>query len=202
MIDHYREVFRRVGWLDALCWVVVQPLDEEPGIDDVLWRLNGLWGLNGGRDPERRVMAYPPEEALEADAPVLFVFEDDGGWGLLEFTSGHALPEPVVGAISERARVWMASWRVNGGHTVLYAAGGRIRARMRDFVFGERREEDGDPAVLAGLRAMLDGLDSGDFDGRCAAALAFIEQAAGVGFDAGEVTAENAPVVVLGTPVA
>ncbi|SDM61707.1 hypothetical protein SAMN05421869_14938 [Nonomuraea jiangxiensis] len=194
VIDHYRDVLRRVAWLDALCWIVVQPLGEHLGLDDVLWR------VNGGRDPEQRVMAYPPEEALEAEEPVLFAFEGDGAWGLLEFTYGYGLSDQVLATVSEGARVWMASWRVTGGHTVVYAADGRIRARMWEFVFGDRREEDGDPSALAGLRTLLDGLARDDFDGKRAAVFAFTEQTTGVGFDADQLLAENAPVIVLDVP--
>jgi hypothetical protein len=145
-------------------------------------------------------MAYPPEEALEADEPVLFAFEGDGAWGLLEFTYGYGLSDQVLATVSEGARVWMASWHFKGGHTVVYAADGRIRARMWEFVFGDRREEDGDPSALAGLRTMLDGLARDDFDGKCAAVFAFTEQTTGVGFDADQLLAENAPVIVLDVP--
>src|SRR5690606_10512672 len=103
----------------------------------------------------------------------------------------------VLSELSRESRAWMATWHFNGGYTVLYAADGKIRARMGDFVFPENRVEDGDPAALDGLRAMLDALGPEDFDGKRAAAFAFIEAATGMGLDMDLPEAENVPVVVL-----
>ncbi|MEV4289295.1 hypothetical protein AB0K40_27620 [Nonomuraea bangladeshensis] len=47
---------------------------------------------------------------------------------------------------------------------------------------------------------LLDGLARDDFDGRCATVFAFTEQTTGVGFDADQLLAENAPVIVLDVP--
>ncbi|GAA2849076.1 hypothetical protein [Nonomuraea rubra] len=198
MIDHYRDLLQRYGWLgDHICWIVVRPLDEGLTVDDVLWR------LNGGRDPEHRVMAFPREEAaMEEERPVFLVHEDEGAWGLLEFSLGYAVPDDVLARVSEDVQSWMVTWHFNGGATVLYAAGGRVRAWMRDFVLSGQRREGGDPDVLAGFRALLDTLGPEDHDGRRAAALAFVEQATGVGIERDCMDVKDAPVVILGDPVA
>ncbi|MGP3955215.1 hypothetical protein ACTWPT_04400 [Nonomuraea sp. 3N208] len=192
MIDHYRDLFQRHGWLeDSLCWTVVQPRDEELTVDDLLWR------LNGGRDPEERVMAYPREDALGEDRPVLLVVEGEGSWGFLEFTYGYATPDHIITDLSRDSRVWMTTWHFNGGWTILYAADGKIRARMRDFIFVAHRIEDGDPGVLAGFRAMLDSLGPEDYSGKRGAAFAFIEAETGVGLESDSVDVEDAPVIIL-----
>lgn len=196
MIDHYRSLFERHQWFeDALCWTVVQPLDDELTTDDLLRR------LNGGRDPEQRVMAYPIEEAaLEDLLPVLFSFEGEGTWGFLEYTDGHATPDPILIALSMDAHVWMTTWHFNGGYTMLYAAGGKIRARMRDFIFTEHVIEQGDPSILADFRTMLDTLDAEDYRGRRCAAFAFIEAATGMGLETEWLDVEDAPVIILNNP--
>ncbi|GAA0395064.1 hypothetical protein Acor_64770 [Acrocarpospora corrugata] len=145
MIDRYRRLFEWHQWLeDGLCWTMVQPLDDAVSGDDLLRR------LNGGRDPERRVMAYPGEEALDEDRPVLFVFQGEGAWGFLEFTFGFATPDDILAELSRDARVWMATWHFKGGWTILHAAHGEIRARMRQFIFVEHAIEEGDPGILLG----------------------------------------------------
>jgi hypothetical protein len=195
VIDHYRSLFNRYQWLeDALCWTVVQPLDEEITVDDLLWR------LNGGRAPEQRTMAYPTEEAIDEDLPVLFVFEGEGAWGFLEFTYGMAPSDRVLTELSKESRVWMVTWHFNGGYTILYAADGEIRAWMRDFIFTEHRIERGDPSVLADFRAVLGSLDSEDYRGKRSAAFAFIEAATGMSLESEWPDAEDAPVLILDNP--
>ncbi|MBT2231638.1 hypothetical protein [Nonomuraea sp. NEAU-A123] len=192
MIDHYRSLFMQQQWFeDALCWTVVQPLDEEITVDDLLWR------LNGGRDPEQRVMAYPREEAGEEGLPVLFVYEGEGTWGFLEFSGGFATPDQILTELSKEARVWMTTWHFNGGYTILYAADGKIRARMRDFIFAEHSRQEGDPSILAEFRAMLDSLDPEDYRGKLSAAFAFIEASTGMGIEAEWLDVEEAPVIIL-----
>ncbi|MFC5832076.1 hypothetical protein [Nonomuraea insulae] len=195
MIDHYRALFQRYGWLeDRLRWIVVRPLDEELTVDDLLWR------LNGGRDPEHRVVRHPREAPSLEDRPLFFLFEDAGAWGLFEFGHGFVLPDDALAELSEGARLWMTSWHFNGGWTLLYAADGRIRAWTRDFVFTEFRSEDGDPSVLAGFRGMLDGLGPEDFQGRRAAALAFIEESAGLRLEGDWLDADEATAIILDGP--
>jgi hypothetical protein len=192
VIDHYRSLFSGQQWFeDALCWTVVQPLDEEITVDDLLWR------LNGGRDPEERIMAYPREQACEEELPVLFAYRGEGACGFLEFSHGSATPDHILGELSKDARVWMTTWHFNGGYTILYAADGKIRARMRDFVFVEHALQEGDPSILAEFRAMLDSLDPEDYSGKRAAAFAFIEASTGMGIEAGWLDVEEAPVIVI-----
>jgi hypothetical protein len=195
VIDHYRSLFNRYQWLeDALCWTVVQPLDEEITVDDLLWR------LNGGRAPEQRIMAYPTEEAYEENRPVLFVFKGQGTWGFLELAYGFATPDHILTELSKQSRVWMTTWHFNGGYTILYAADGEIRAWMRDFIFTEHRIEHGDSNILADFRAVLDSLDPEDYRGKRSAAFAFIEAATGMSLRGEWLDVEDAPVVVLDNP--
>ncbi|MFD1937544.1 MULTISPECIES: hypothetical protein [Nonomuraea] len=195
MIDHYRNLFEWHQWLeDALSWTVVQPLDEELTVDDLLWR------LNGGRDPEQRTMAYPTEAAFDEDQPVLFAFEGEGAWGFLEFTYGYGIPDHVLTELSKESRVWMTTWHFNGGYTILYAADGKIRARMRDFIFVEHAFEHGDPSILADFRALLDSLGAEDYRGKRSAAFAFIEAATSLRLEKEWLDVEEAPVIVLDNP--
>ncbi|WP_406311903.1 hypothetical protein OHA77_24845 [Streptosporangium sp. NBC_01639] len=192
MINYYRDFFERHQWLeDGLSWTVVQPLNEEITVDDLLRR------LNGGRAPEQRVMEYPGEEAGEEDRPVLLVSEGEGTWGFLELAYGFGLSDRVLIELSRESRVWMVTWHFKGGYTILYAAGGEIRARMRNFIFTEHRVENGDPSILADFRAMLATLDPEDYRGKRSAAFAFIEAATGMGFESDWPDVENAPVVIL-----
>ncbi|ACZ91285.1 hypothetical protein [Streptosporangium roseum] len=197
MIDYYRDFFERHQWLEhGLSWTVVQPLNEEITVDDLLRR------LNGGLAPEQRVMEYPREEAGEEDRPVLLVSGGEGTWGFLELTCGFGLSDRVLTALSTESRVWMVTWHFNGGYTILYAAAGEIRARMRDFIFTEHVFEEGDPSILAGFRAMLDALAPEDYRGKRGAAFAFIEAATGMDLDSELPDVEDAPVVILDNPAA
>lgn len=192
VIDHYRNLFSKQQWLeDGLCWTVVRPLNEEITVSDLLWR------LNGGRDPEERIMEYPIEEAGDDFPPVLFVYEGEGAWGFLEFSYGFATPDYILDELSKEARVWMTTWHFNGGYTFLYAADGRIRARMRNFVFAEHTTQEGDPSILAGFRTMLDRLAPEDYRGKRSAAFAFIEASTGMGIEAEWLDMEDAPVIIL-----
>lgn len=85
---------------------------------------------------------------------------------------------------------------------VLHAADGKIRARMRDFIFTEHVVEEGDPSILAGFHAMLDGLGPEDYRGKRGAAFAFIEAATGMDLESGRPEVEDAPVVILNNPAA
>ncbi|MFF0306895.1 hypothetical protein ACFYSC_05675 [Streptosporangium sp. NPDC004379] len=195
MIDHYRSLFERNQWLEnGLCWIIVQPLNEEITVDDLLRR------LNGGRDPEHRIMEYPTEEAFTEDRPVFFVFKGQGGWGFLEFSYGIAPSDLVLTELSKEARVWMTTWHFKGGETLLYAAGGEIRARMRDFLFPEHTIQQGDPGILADFRAMLDSLDPQDYRGKCSAPFAFMEAATGMRLESEWLNVEEAPVIILDNP--
>ncbi|MEU8320648.1 hypothetical protein AB0C33_20020 [Nonomuraea sp. NPDC048881] len=192
MIDHYRNLFSQQQYFEeALCWTVVQPRDEEITVDDLL-----RW-LNGGRDPEKRIMEYPTEEAGEEDMPVLFVYQGEGAWGFLEFSHGFATPDHILSELSKESRVWMTTWHFNGGYTILYAADGKIRAWMRDFIFAEHTVQKGDPGILAEFRAMLDNLDPEDYRGKRSAAFAFIEASTGLGIESEWLDVEEAPVIVL-----
>ncbi|MFI6511576.1 hypothetical protein ACIBCT_28535 [Streptosporangium sp. NPDC050855] len=197
MIDYYRDFFERHQWLEnALSWTVVQPLDEEITADDLLRR------VNGGRAPEQRVMECPREESGEEGCPVLLVSEGEGTWGFLDLAGGFGLSDRVLTALSAESRVWMVTWHFNGGYTILYAAGGEIRARTRDFLFTEHVVEEGDPSILADFRAMLDGLDPEDYRGKRGAPFAFIKAATGMALDSELPEVENAPVVILDHPAA
>ncbi|MEW9547158.1 hypothetical protein [Nonomuraea sp. NPDC050783] len=190
MIDYYRDLLRRHAWLqNGLCWLVVQPLGEEPAPDDLLWR------LNGGRDPEQRVVEHPVEASIDEHG-LLFVFEGDGARGYLNL-SGLRPSDHVLAGLSEGSRVWMTTWHFKGGHTVLYAAGGRVRASLGNFVFAGHLTEEGDPAALADLRATLGTLAPDDHTGKCAAALAFVEAATGVAVEGACFEEEAVPVVIL-----
>lgn len=192
VIDYYRDFFEEHQWLEnGLSWTVVQPLNEEITLDDLLRR------LNGGRDPEQRTMEYPREEAMGEDGPVLLVSEEEGTWGFLELAYGFGLSDRVLTELSTESRVWMVTWHFNGGYTILYAADGKIRARMRDFIFSEHAVEEGDPGVLADIRAMLDSLEPDDYRGKRGAAFAFIEAATGMGLEREWPDVEDAPVVIL-----
>ncbi|MGJ6965924.1 hypothetical protein ACSDR0_28850 [Streptosporangium sp. G11] len=192
MIDHYRSLFEWQQWLESgLCWIVVQPLDKEVTVNDLLRR------LNRDRDPEQRTMAYPTEEAIDEDLPVLFVFKGEGASGFLEFTYGIAPYDHTLTELAKRSRVWMVTWHFNGGYTILYAADGEIRARMRDFIFTEHVFKEGDPSILAGFRAMLDGLGPEDYRGKYSAAFAFVEAVTGMGLESEWLDVEDAPVVIL-----
>jgi hypothetical protein len=192
VIDHYRKLFNQQQWFeDALCWTVVQPLDAEITVDDLLWR------LNGGRDPEERTMAYPMEEAGEENLPVLFVYEGEGTWGFLEFSYGYATPDPILIELSKESRVWMTTWHFNGGYTILYAADGKIRTRIRNFIFAEHIRQEGDPSILADFCAMLGNLDPEDYRGKRSAAFAFIEESTGMGLETECLDVEEAPVIIL-----
>ncbi|GAA3468694.1 hypothetical protein [Nonomuraea roseola] len=195
MIDHYRSLFTRYGWLeDSLCWTVVQPLVEEITVDDLLWR------LNGGRDPEQRTMAYPTEEALYEDRPVLFVFKGEGTCAFLEYTYGYATPDHILTELSKESRVWMTTWHFNGGYPILCAADGKIRARMRDFIFADFTLEEGDPTILADFRTMLHSLDREDYSGKRSAAFAFIEATTSMSLEGEWLDVEDAPVIILDNP--
>ncbi|MEV4889915.1 hypothetical protein AB0K48_11060 [Nonomuraea sp. NPDC055795] len=195
MIDRYRRLFDWHQWLEhGLCWIVVQPVNAEATGDDLLHR------LNGGRDPEQRTLEYAVEEAMNWDQPVLFVFEGEGAWGFLEFTYGMAPSDRVLVQLSEGSRVWMVTWHFKGGYTILHAADGRIRARMRDFIFTEHRLEEGDASLLADWGAVLDGLDPEDYRGKRSAAFAYIEAATGMGLESEWLDVEDAPVVILDNP--
>ncbi|MEU8102244.1 hypothetical protein AB0C18_00800 [Nonomuraea muscovyensis] len=195
MIDYYRDFFEEHQWLEnGLSWTVVQPLNEEIMLDDLLRR------LNGGCDPEQRTMEYPREGAMGEDGPVLLVSEEEGTWGFLELAYGFGLSDRVLTELSTESRVWMVTWHFNGGYTILYAADGKIRARMRDFIFSEHVVEEGDPGVLADFRAMLDSLEPDDYRGKRGAAFAFIEAATGMGLEREWPDVEDAPVVILDNP--
>ncbi|MEV8637023.1 hypothetical protein AB0395_35820 [Streptosporangium sp. NPDC051023] len=195
MIDYYRSFFERHQWLEnGLSWTVVQPLNEEITVDDLLRR------LNGGRAPEQRIMEYPREEAMEESCPVLLVSEGEGTWGFLELAYGFGLSDRVLTELSRESRVWMVTWHFNGGYTILYAADGKIRARMCDFIFTEHRIEDDAPSILADFRAMLDTLGPEDYRGKRSAAFAFVEAATGMDLDSELPDVENAPVVILDNP--
>ncbi|MFI7534418.1 hypothetical protein [Streptosporangium sp. NPDC049376] len=195
MIDYYRDFFERHQWLEnGLSWTVVLPLNEEITVDDLLRR------LNGGRDPEQRVMDHPGEEAMDEGRPVLLLSEGEGTWGFLELAYGFGLSDRVLTELSRESRVWMVTWHFNGGYTILYAADGKIRARMRDFVFTEHRIEEGDPSILTDFRAMLDMLGPEDYRGKRSAAFAFIKAATGMDLDGELPVVENAPVVILDNP--
>ncbi|MFD0659525.1 hypothetical protein [Thermocatellispora tengchongensis] len=86
---------------------------------------------------------------------------------------------------------------LQGGHTILYAADGKIRARLRDFIFAEHIIQEGDQSVLAGFHAMLDRLDREDYRGKRSAAFAFIEASTGVGLEGDWLDVEEAPVIIL-----
>ncbi|TYB45140.1 hypothetical protein FXF51_60165 [Nonomuraea sp. PA05] len=192
MIDHYRSLFDRHQWLEnALCWTVVQPLDEEISVDVLLRR------LNGGRDPHRRIMEYPTEEPWSEDLPVLFAFEDERTYGFLEFSYGYALADHILAGLSKASRVWMTTWHTFGGYTILHAADGEIKARMVDFVFAEHRVQQGDSSILADFLPMLDSLESEDYRGKLSAAFAFIERSTGMRLESDWLDVEEAPVIIL-----
>ncbi|WP_218128758.1 hypothetical protein [Nonomuraea maritima] len=193
VIDHYRALFRQHSWLtDSLCWTVVQPLDEGIALDDLLWR------LNSGRDPEERVMDDPMEVAMDEDLALLYVFEGDGAYGFLEGRFGDSLPDELLAALSEDARVWTTSWGFNRTSTIAYAGGGRIRARIDNYVRGQQIDDV--PEIFADFPVMLDGLDREDLVGRQSAAFAFIEMATGVGVEGDRLDGEGCRVIVLDTP--
>ncbi|MEU8205219.1 hypothetical protein [Streptosporangium sp. NPDC049046] len=195
MIDYYRSFFEQHQWLeDGLSWTVVQPLNEEITVDDLLRR------LNGGLAPEQRVMEYPREEAGDENRPVLLVSRGEGTWGFLELAYGFGLSDRVLTALSAESRVWMVTWHFNGGYTILHAASGEIRARMRNFLSAQYAVEEGDPTILAGFRTMLDGLDPEDYSGKRSAAFAFIEAATGLGFESDWPDVVDVPVVILDNP--
>ncbi|MEU7884241.1 hypothetical protein AB0B54_01955 [Microbispora bryophytorum] len=195
MIDYYRALFERHQWLtDSLCWTVVQPLDEGITLDDLLWL------LNSGHDPEERTMDHPMEVAMDEDLTLLYVFEGDGAYGFLEGGYGYPVSDELLSALSEDARVWTTSWQFNGTSTIAYAGGGRVRARIRNYVLGDQIDEETTPDVFTGFHAMLDDLDRQDFDGRRSAAFAFIETATGVGVESDRLDGEGCPVIVLDTP--
>ncbi|WP_326633446.1 hypothetical protein OIE67_48765 [Nonomuraea fuscirosea] len=192
MIDHYRNLFDRHQWLEhALCWTVVQPLDEEITMDDLL-RL-----LNGGRDPQQRTMEYPTEEAYTEGQPVLFAFEGEGTYGFLEFSYGYATPDHILVELSKTSRVWMTTWHNFGGYTILNAADGEIKAQMGYFIFAEHRIQQGDPNILADFLPMLDSLHPEDYRGKLSAAFAFIEAATGMRLESEWLEVEEAPVIIL-----
>ncbi|MEU8104614.1 hypothetical protein AB0C18_12935 [Nonomuraea muscovyensis] len=192
MIDHYRNLFDRHQWFeDALCWTVVQPLDEEITVDDLLRR------LNGGHEPQQRTMEYPTEEAYTEDQPVLFAFEGEGAWGFLEFSYGYATPDHILVELSKTSRVWMTTWHFNGGCTILYTADGKIRARMGYFIFAEHRIQEGEPNILADFGVMLDSLDPEDYRGKRSAAFALIEASTGMRLESDWLEVEEAPVIIL-----
>jgi hypothetical protein len=195
VIHDYRTLFERHQWLkDSLCWTVVQPLDEEVALDDLLWR------LNRGHDPEERIMDYPMEVAMDEDLTLLYVFEGDGAYGFLECRYGNPLSDELLSTLSEDARVWTTSWQFNGTSTISYAGGGRVQARIRNYVLGDQIDEETTPDVFTGFHVMLDDLDRQDFDGRRSAAFAFIEAATGVGVESDRLDGEGCPVIVLDTP--
>ncbi|SDL35145.1 hypothetical protein SAMN05421874_1204 [Nonomuraea maritima] len=192
MIDHYRSLFDRHQWLEgALCWTVVQPLNEEITVDDLLRR------LNGGRDPQQRTMEYPTEEAYREDQPVLFAFEGEGTHGFLEFSYGYATPDRILVELSRTSRVWMTTWHTFGGYMILYAADGEIKARMGSFIFAEHRIQQGDPNILADFLPLLDSLGAEDYRGKLSAAFAFIEASTGMRLESEWLDVEEAPVIVL-----
>ncbi|MCK2221068.1 hypothetical protein MF672_045795 [Actinomadura sp. ATCC 31491] len=142
MIDYYRDLMRRYGWLEhGLRWIVVQPLDEELTRDDLLWR------LNGGRDPERRVVPHPVEASANEDGALVFVVEGDGAWGFLDFT-GSTVPDELLAKLSAGARVWCTVWTFNRHDSLCYAAGGRVRARMSEFAFADHVRQEGEVVIL------------------------------------------------------
>ncbi|MGW0483600.1 hypothetical protein [Nonomuraea sp. NPDC003214] len=192
MIDHYRNLFDRHQWLeDTLNWTVVQPLDEGTTVDDLLWR------LNGGREPQQRTMEYATEEAYLEDQPVFFAFKGAGTYGFLEFSCGYATPDHILVELSKTSRVWMATWHMNGGYTLLYAADGEIKARMGYFIFAEHLIQLGDPSILADFLPMLDSLDPEDYRGKRSAAFAFIEASTGMRLESEWLDVEEAPVIIF-----
>ncbi|MEU6790426.1 hypothetical protein ABZ907_01895 [Nonomuraea wenchangensis] len=194
MIDYYRDLLQRRPWLeDCLCWLVVQPLDEDLTCDDVLWR------LNGGRDPEQRIVPHPVETGADMDGALIFVFEGDGAWGFLDF-SGIPAQDELIAALSEDCRVWLTSWNFSGQSTLLYAAGGRIRTRVHRFHFADHITEEGDPAAVAGLHELLATAPRDDYTGRRAAALAFVEASTGVAIESERFDEEEGTVIILSTP--
>ncbi|NRQ31476.1 hypothetical protein HII36_06425 [Nonomuraea sp. NN258] len=191
MIDHYRDLFDWHQWLEhALCWTVVQPLDDEITVDDLLRR------LNGGREPQH-IMEYPIEEAYTEEQPVLFAFESEGTHGFLEFSCGYATPDRILVELSKTSRVWMTTWHFNGGYTILHAADGEIKARISYFIFAEHRIQEGDPDIFADFLPMLDNLDPDDGRGKRSAAFAFIEASTGMRLESEWLDVEEAPVIVL-----
>ncbi|QYC38916.1 hypothetical protein Nocox_06445 [Nonomuraea coxensis DSM 45129] len=193
MIDYYRDLLRRHAWLEeSLCWLVVQPLDEDLTRDDVLWR------LNGGRDPEQRIVPDPVDANANMDGELIFAFEGDGAWGFLDW-SGVPASDEIVAALSEDCRVWLTSWNFSGQSTLLYAAGGRIRTRVHRFHFARHITEEGDPAAVAGLHTLLGGVPHDDYTGRRAAALAFVEASTGVAIESERFDEEEGPVIILDT---
>ncbi|UBU12505.1 hypothetical protein [Nonomuraea gerenzanensis] len=194
-MDHYRALFERHQWLkDALCWTVVQPLDEGITRDDLLWR------LNSGHDPEERILDHPMEVAMDEDLLLLYVFESDGAYGFLEGRYGYPLSDELLSALSESGRVWTTSWQFNGTSTISYAGGGRVQARIRNYVLGDRIDEETVSDVFTDFQVMLDDLDRRDFDGRRSAAFAFIETVTGVGVASDRLDGAGCPVIVLDAP--
>ncbi|MEV4804359.1 hypothetical protein AB0K18_30525 [Nonomuraea sp. NPDC049421] len=94
--------------------------------------------------------------------------------------------------------MWTTSWQFNGTSTLACAGGGRVRARIGNYVFGDRI--DNAPDVFTDFPVMLDALDDGDFDGRRCAAFAFIETATGVAVEGDRLDGEGCPVIVLDAP--
>ncbi|MFF0774638.1 hypothetical protein ACFYUK_37525 [Nonomuraea wenchangensis] len=193
MIDYYRDLLQRRGWLEeCLCWLVVQPLDEDLTCDDVLWR------LNGGHDPEQRIVPDPVDANANADGALIFAFEGDGAWGFLDW-SGIPASDDIVATLSEDCRVWLTSWNFSGQSTLLYAAGGRVRTRVDRFHFADHITEEGDPAAVTGLHELLATVPRDDHTGRRAAALAFVEASTGVAIESERFDEEEGPVIILGT---
>ena len=137
---------------------------------------------------------------MNEDLTLLYVFEGDGAYGFLECRYGYPLSDELLSTLSEDARVWTTSWQFNGTSTISYAGGGRVQARIRNYVLGDQIDEEITPDVFTDFHAMLDDLDHQDFDGRRSAAFAFIETAAGVGVESDRLDGEGCPVIVLDTP--
>ncbi|MDF5751389.1 hypothetical protein [Spongiactinospora sp. TRM90649] len=122
-----------------------------------------------------------------------------GTWGFLEFD--HGIPaDHILTELSRDSRVWTVTLGPRGHCAPRYTAGGKTRAEIQSFVFGDHIVEMGDPSVLADFRTTPAGLDPEDFDGRRAAALAFVEAATGMGIEGEWPDADEAPVAILDNP--
>ena len=93
---------------------------------------------------------------------------------------------------------------MDGGVALQRRSHARLRRGRRDqgvdallpFLFQDRIEQ-GDPSVLEGFRATLDGLHREDYRGKESAAFAFVEEATGMGLETEWPDVADAPVVIL-----
>ncbi|MEV4222339.1 DUF6461 domain-containing protein [Nonomuraea sp. NPDC049725] len=158
---------------DDVCWIVVQPLTGTLTVEEAVTRL-------GGRPEELRRMP-----ALDAADEALSLGQAADCVAILQIGGFAGLLPELMEPLSAGARVWVVSWDVNAGFTMLLWADGEVIGGWDPYESREGWTAGlGPMAPYAGLFHAYD-LDDDAQDARYrhAVCLAVIESESGVRLD-------------------